>query len=597
MTMTVGDFLVERLSQWGVTRIFGYPGDGINGVFGALSRAQGKIEFIQARHEEMAAFMASAHAKFTGGLGVCIATSGPGASHLITGLYDARMDHMPVLAIVGQQARAALGGHYQQELDLVSMFKDVAGVFVQEASVPSQVRHLVDRAVRTAVGERRVTAIILPNDLQEAAYEPPARAHGTVHSGVGYSKPRVVPYAADLQRAAVVLNAGEKVAILVGAGALAATDEVIAVADALGAGVAKALLGKAAVPDDLPWVTGSIGLLGTEPSYKLMTECDTLLMIGSGFPYSEFLPKEGDARGVQIDLQPDMLSLRYPMEVNLVGDAAETLSALMPLLTHKTQRKWRKQVEGWRATWEKTLEKRALAKAKPINPQRVVYELSPRLPDGAIITSDSGSCANWYARDLKIRRGMQCSLSGGLASMGAAVPYAIGAKFAHPQNTVIALVGDGAMQMNNMAELITVAKYWRQWQSPKWICAVFNNEDLNQVTWEQRVMEGDPKFEASQTIPDVPYHLFAISLGLKGIFVEREEDVAAAWEQALASDVPVLLEFKTDPNVPPLPPHIKLEQAKKFASTLLKGDPDEAGVIVQTAKQVLANVLPGGTKK
>ncbi|MGX9761165.1 thiamine pyrophosphate-requiring protein [Pseudomonas shahriarae] len=597
MTTTVGDFLVERLSQWGVTRIFGYPGDGINGVFGALSRAQGKIEFIQARHEEMAAFMASAHAKFTGELGVCIATSGPGASHLITGLYDARMDHMPVLAIVGQQARAALGGHYQQELDLVSMFKDVAGAFVQQATVPSQVRHLVDRAVRTAVGERRVTAIILPNDLQEAAYEPPARAHGTVHSGVGYSKPRVVPYEADLQRAADVLNAGEKVAILVGAGALAATDEVIAVAEALGAGVAKALLGKAVVPDDLPWVTGSIGLLGTEPSYKLMTECDTLLMIGSGFPYSEFLPKEGQARGVQIDLQPDMLSLRYPMEVNLLGDAAETLAALLPLLTHKTQRKWRRKVEGWRAAWEKTLEKRALAKARPINPQRVVYELSPRLPDHAILTSDSGSCANWYARDLKIRRGMQCSLSGGLASMGAAVPYAIAAKFAHPQNTVIALVGYGAMQMNNMAELITVAKYWRQWQSPKWICAVFNNEDLNQVTWEQRVMEGDPKFEASQSIPDVPYHLFAISLGLKGIFVEREEEVASAWEQALASDIPVLIEFKTDPDVPPLPPHIKLEQARKFATTLLKGDPDEAGVIVQTAKQVLASVLPGGAKK
>ncbi|WP_431033494.1 thiamine pyrophosphate-requiring protein [Pseudomonas yamanorum] len=596
MTTTVGDLLVERLAQWGVTRIFGYPGDGINGVFGALSRANGKIEFIQARHEEMAAFMASAYAKFTGELGVCIATSGPGASHLITGLYDARMDHMPVLAIVGQQARAALGGHYQQELDLVSMFKDVAGAFVQQASVPSQVRHLVDRAVRTAVGERRVTAIILPNDLQEATYETPARAHGTLHSGVGYTKPRVVPYAADLQRAADVLNAGEKVAILVGAGALAATDEVIAIAEALGAGVAKALLGKAVLPDDLPWVTGSIGLLGTEPSYKLMTECDTLLMIGSGFPYAEFLPKEGQARGVQIDLQPDMLSLRYPMEVNLVGDAAETLSALLPLLTYKTRRKWRGKVEGWRASWEKTLEKRALAEAKPINPQRVVYELSPRLPDGAIITSDSGSCANWFARDLKIRRGMQCSLSGGLASMGAAVPYAIAAKFAHPQNTVIALVGDGAMQMNNMAELITVAKYWRQWQSPKWIYAVFNNEDLNQVTWEQRVMEGDPKFEASQSIPDVPYHLFAISLGLKGIFVEREEDVASAWEQALASEVSVLIEFKTDPNVPPLPPHIKLEQAKKFASTLLQRDPDEARVIVQTAKQVLASVLPGRAK-
>lgn len=592
MTTTVGDFLVERLYQWGVRRIYGYPGDGINGVFGALDRARGKIEFIQARHEEMAAFMAAAHAKFTGELGVCIATSGPGASHLLTGLYDARMDHMPVLAIVGQQARTALGGHYQQELDLLSMFKDVAGAFVQQASEPSQVRHLIDRAVRTAVGERRVTAVILPNDLQDLPYKEPARAHGTLHSGVGYSKPRVVPYEADLQRAADILNAGRKVAVLVGAGALNATDEVIAVSEKLGAGVAKALLGKAALPDELPWVTGAIGLLGTEPSYKLMQECDTLLMIGSGFPYAEFLPKEGQARAVQIDIQPDMLSLRYPMEVNLVGDAAETLSALLPLLDSKTSRSWRKKVEGWRARWDKTLEKRALVSANPINPQRVVHELSPRLPDQAIITSDSGSCANWYARDLKIRRGMQCSLSGGLASMGAAVPYAIAAKFAHPERPVIALVGDGAMQMNNMAELITVAKYWRQWQTPNWICAVFNNEDLNQVTWEQRVMEGDPKFEASQNIPDVPYHLFAISIGLKGIFVEREEDVAAAWEQALASDCPVLIEFKTDPNVAPLPPHITVQQAKNFATTLLKGDPNEAGVITQTAKQVLSAVLP-----
>lgn len=349
MTTTVGDFLVERLYQWGVRRIYGYPGDGINGVFGALNRANGKIEFIQARHEEMAAFMASAHAKFTGELGVCIATSGPGASHLLTGLYDARMDHQPVLAIVGQQARAALGGHYQQELDLLSMFKDVAGAFVQQASTPAQVRHLLDRAVRTAVGERRVTAIILPNDLQDLPYEAPARAHGTVHSGVGYSKPKVLPYTSDLQQAADVLNAGRKVAILVGAGALQASEQVEAVAEKLGAGVAKALLGKAVLPDTLPWVTGSIGLLGTEPSYKLMTECDTLLMIGSGFPYSEFLPKEGQARGVQIDLQPDMLSLRYPMEVNLVGDAGETLQALLPLLEHKPDRRWRKKIEGWRA--------------------------------------------------------------------------------------------------------------------------------------------------------------------------------------------------------------------------------------------------------
>ena len=595
MTTTVGDFLVERLSQWGVTRIFGYPGDGINGVFGAMRRS-GKIEFIQCRHEEMAAFMASAHAKFTGELGVCIATSGPGASHLLTGLYDARMDHMPVLAIVGQQARAALGGHYQQELDLVSMFKDVAGAFVQQATVPSQVRHLVDRAVRTALGERRVTAVIVPNDLQELPYEEPERAHGTVHSGVGFSRPKVVPYDADLQRAAQVLNEGKKVAILVGAGALQASEQVRAVADKLGAGVAKALLGKAVLPDDLPWVTGSIGLLGTEPSYELMNECDTLLMIGSGFPYSEFLPKEGHARGVQIDLAPDMLSLRYPMEVNLVGDAADTLAALLPLIEHKADRKWRDKVERWRAAWDSKLDRRALTSADPINPQRVVHELSPRLPDASIITSDSGSCANWFARDLKIREGMMCSLSGGLASMGAAVPYAIAAKFAHPERQVVALVGDGAMQMNNLAELITVAKYWQQWGNGKWICAVFNNQDLNQVTWEQRIMEGDPKYSASQDIPDVPYHLFAISIGLKGIYVEREDEVAAAWEKALASDVPVLIEFRTDPDVAPLPPHIKLEQAKKFASTLLQGDPDQAGILKQTAKQLISSVLPGRGK-
>lgn len=595
MTTTVGDFLVERLSQWGVTRIFGYPGDGINGVFGAMRRS-GKIEFIQCRHEEMAAFMASAHAKFTGELGVCIATSGPGASHLLTGLYDARMDHMPVLAIVGQQARAALGGHYQQELDLVSMFKDVAGAFVQQATVPSQVRHLIDRAVRTALGERRVTAVIVPNDLQELPYEEPERAHGTVHSGVGFSRPKVVPYDADLQRAAQVLNEGKKVAILVGAGALQASEQVRAIADKLGAGVAKALLGKAVLPDDLPWVTGSIGLLGTEPSYELMNECDTLLMIGSGFPYSEFLPKEGHARGVQIDLAPDMLSLRYPMEVNLVGDAADALAALLPLIEHKTDRKWRDKVERWRAAWDSKLDRRALTSADPINPQRVVHELSPRLPDASIITSDSGSCANWFARDLKIREGMMCSLSGGLASMGAAVPYAIAAKFAHPERQVVALVGDGAMQMNNLAELITVAKYWQQWGNGKWICAVFNNQDLNQVTWEQRIMEGDPKYSASQDIPDVPYHLFAISIGLKGIYVEREDEVAAAWEKALASDVPVLIEFRTDPNVAPLPPHIKLEQAKKFASTLLQGDPDQAGILKQTAKQLISSVLPGRGK-
>ena len=594
MATTVSDFIVERLHQWGVRRIYGYPGDGINGVFGALRRAAGKIEFVQVRHEEMAAFMATAHAKFTGELGVCIATSGPGAAHLLTGLYDARLDHMPVLAIAGQQARAALGGHYQQELDLAAMFKDVSDGFVQQASVPAQVRHLVDRGVRTALAERRVAALVLPNDLQEQPYEPPARKHGTVHSGVGVQRPKVVPYLDDLQRAANVLNAGERVAMLVGAGALGATDEVIAIADKLGAGVAKALLGKAVLPDELPWVTGSIGLLGTEPSWDLMTGCDTLLMIGSGFPYSEFLPKEGQARGVQIDIEPNMLSLRYPMEVNLTGDAAETLRALLPLIERKQDRSWRGDIEVRTHKWWKTLDERAHQPARNgLNPQRVVWDLSPRVPDLAIVTSDSGSCANWYARDLKVRRGMMCSLSGGLASMGAAVPYAIAGKFAHPERPVIALVGDGAMQMNNMAELITVAKYWRTWSDPRWICAVFNNGDLNQVTWEQRVMEGDPKFEASQNIPDVPYHKFAESIGLKGLYIDQAERIGPAWDEALASDRPVVLEFRTDPDVPPLPPHVTIEQAKHFARTLFTGDPNEGSVIVNTARQVLGAVLPG----
>jgi pyruvate dehydrogenase (quinone) len=451
------------------------------------------------------------------------------------------------------------------------------------------------------LSQRKVTAIILPNDLQDLDYQAPARKHGTLHSGVGFSAPKLVPYDADLRRAAEILNEGKKVAILVGAGALNATDEVIAVADKLGAGVAKALLGKAVLPDDLAWVTGSIGLLGTKPSYDLMMQCDTLLMIGSGFPYSEFLPKEGDARGVQIDVEADMLSLRYPMEVNLVGDSAETLRALLPMLAEKMDRAWRKKIEGWTTDWWKTLDKRALETTTGgVNPQRTVWELSKRVPSDAIVTSDSGSCANWYARDLKVQRGMMCSLSGGLASMGAAVPYAIAAKFAFPARPVIALVGDGAMQMNNMAELITVSKYWKQWSNPRWICMVLNNQDLNQVTWEQRVMEGDPKFEASQDIPSVPYHKFAELIGLKGIYVDDAERIGAAWDEALAADRPVVIEVKADPNVPPLPPHITMAQAKAFAMTLMKGDPDQGHMLLETAKQVLSAVLPGhkdGEKK
>ena len=593
MTKTVGDFLWQRLRDWGVRRVFGYPGDGINGLIGALDRAQNNPEFVQVRHEEMAAFMASAHAKFTGEVGVCLATSGPGAIHLLNGLYDARLDHQPVLAIVGQQARSALGGQYQQETDLENLFKDVAGAFVQQASTPAQIRHLIDRAMRIASTDRKVTAIILPNDLQEEpAVEKPPHRHGTVHSGIGAPRSHLLPDEAELRRAAEMLNDGKKVAMLVGAGALGATDEVIDVAEKLGAGVAKALLGKAAVPDDLPWVTGSIGLLGTKPSWDLMQGCDTLLMVGSGFPYSEFLPQEGKARGVQIDNAADMLSLRYPMDVNLLGDSKQTLRALLPMLQQKTDRSWRQRVEKQVADWWKVLEARAMHAADPLNPQRLFWELSPRLPEGAIVTCDSGSAANWYARDVKLQRGMMGSLSGGLASMGAGVPYAIAAKLAHPHRPVIALVGDGAMQMNGMAELITVAKYWRRWGDSRFAVMVLNNRDLNQVTWEQRAMAGDPKFMGSQSIPDVSYSRFAELIGLKGIFVDNPDHVGSAWDIALSADRPVVLEAYTDSNVAPLPPHITLAQARAFAESLAS-EPERRSVITETAREVISTLMPG----
>ena len=596
MAKSTSDFLISRLYEWGVRRIYGYPGDGINGIMGALNRQKETMDFVQVRHEENAAFMACGHAKFTGEIGVCLATSGPGAIHLLNGLYDAKMDHQPVLAIVGQQARAAIGGSYQQEVDLTTLFKDVAHEYVHMATSPQQMRHLVDRAVRIAKNERTVTCIIIPNDLQDVDYEEPARVHGTVHSGLSYSKPAITPYKADLQKAADILNSGKKIAMLVGAGALHAADEVIEVAELLGAGVAKALLGKAVLPDDLPFVTGAIGLLGTKPSWDLMMECDTLLMVGSSFPYSEFLPKEGQAKAVQIDLDGKMLGIRYPMDVNLQGDSKETLRALVPYLQRKEDRSWRGQIEGAVAEWWEVLEARAMNRADPINPQRVFWELSKLLPDRCILTSDSGSSANWFARDLKIRKGMMASLSGNLATMCPGVPYAIAAKFAYPDRMPIALVGDGAMQMLGNNGLITISKYWKTWRNPQLMVLVLNNRDLNQVTWEQRVMEGDSKFEGSQDIPDFPYAEYARMLGLEGIKVDKEDEIVDALERAFEANRPVVLEAYTDPNVPPLPPHISLKQAKMFASSVLKGDPDLWDMIRQTYKDAVESFLPHHAK-
>jgi pyruvate dehydrogenase (quinone) len=591
--MTASDFLIKRISEWGLKRIYGYPGDGINGIIGAIDRAGDAVDYVQVRHEEMAAFMACAHSKFTGEVGICLATSGPGAIHLLNGLYDAKMDHQSVVAIVGQQARAAIGGDYQQEVDLITLFKDVAHEYVHMASTPAQIRHLVDRAIRIAQAERTVTCIIIPNDVQEMpAVEIPPHKHGTVHSGAGYSAPRVIPADKDLRRAAEVLNSGKKVAMLVGAVALQATDEVIEVADILGAGVAKALLGKAVIPDDLPFCTGPIGLLGSKPSWEMMTECDTLLMVGSSFPYSEFLPKEGQARGVQIDIDPKMLSIRYPTEVNLVGDSAETLRALVPLLERKQDRSWRKKIETDIIDWWKVLEARAMNEAKPINPQRVFWELSPRLPDNCIIVADSGSAANWFARDLKIRRGMMASLSGNLATMGPGVPYAIAAKFAFPDRVVIATVGDGAMLMNGINELVTIANYWKEWSDPRLIIMVLSNRDLNQVTWEQRVLAGDPKFPCSQDVPSFDFARYAEMLGLTGIRVDKPEQVGPAWDEALSAKRPVVYDAITDPEVPTLPPHITFEQAKKFTESMVKGEPHLGHMVKQTFKEAIESYLP-----
>jgi pyruvate dehydrogenase (quinone) len=465
----------------------------------------------------------------------------------------------------------------------------VAHEYVATIVDAMQVRHCVDRAFRIARSQRTVTCLIVPSDVQSYdAIESPPHAHNTIHSSSAYTTPRVVPQKSDLDRAAAILNAGERVAMLVGAGTLRASEEVEQVAERLSAGVAKALLGKAAVPDTLPYVTGSIGLLGTKPSWDMMQDCDTLLMVGTSFPYAEFLPEEGQARGIQIDIDQRMLGLRYATELNLAGDAKETLQALLPRLRQKPRGSWREGIEKGVADWWHLMEERAMDAANPINPQRVIWELSPRIPENAIVSADSGSVANWFARDLKLRDGMMASLSGNLATMCPGVPYAIAAKFAYPERPVVALVGDGAMQMLGNNGLVTISHYWREWADPRFVILVLHNNDLNQVTWEMRVLEGNARFDASQELVDFNYARLADSLGLRGIEVTRPEDIAGAWEQAFVADRPVVLDMHTDPDVPPLPPHITFEQARHFATSMLKRDSSAVGVMKETARQFVS---------
>ncbi|MGN9908435.1 thiamine pyrophosphate-requiring protein [Phytohabitans sp. LJ34] len=569
---TVSDVLVERLRAWEVDRVFGYSGDGIDGVLGAMRRA-GKPVFVQARHEETAAFMAVGHAKYTGGVGVCLSTQGPGAVHLLNGLYDAKLDSKPVVAIVGQQVSTVLGSAYQQEIDLVRLFGDVCAQFVQAAHTAEQVPMLVDRAFRTALATRSPTCVVLPHDVQtRPAPEPARHEHGVVTTSAGVRPARVVPRDSDVRAAADLLASGERVAILAGQGAYGAAEGLVELADRLGAGVAASLLGKPVLDERLPFHTGVMGHLGTTASARLMRECDTLLLVGTNDPWTEFYPAPGQARAVQIDIDGRRLGVRYPVEVPLLGDAAETVAALLAVVGRRDRRAWRERVETWVREWDAIATGRAEAPADPVNPQGLVRALNGRLPGDAMVAVDVGSVTYWYARHLRLPPGVPAHLSSTLASMGSALPYGLAAKLAYPDRPVVALAGDGAMQMNGLAELITVAARWREWADPRFAVCVLNNGDLAEVSWEQRETEGEPRFHASQHLPDVPYARWAELLGLRGVRVTSPDEVEAAWDEALTADRPFVIDAVVDPAVPLLPPLQPYEKIEPMYTGLAAED-------------------------
>jgi pyruvate dehydrogenase (quinone) len=586
---TVSDLLVRRLTEWGVDRVFGYSGDGIDGVIGALRRA-GEPAFVQARHEEAAAFMAVGHAKYTGGVGVCLATQGPGAVHLLTGLYDAKLDSKPVVAIVGQQMSTVLGSQYQQEIELTRLFGDVCAQFVQEAHTPEQVPMLIDRAFRTALATRSPTCVILPHDVQTAgAPDPQAHEHGVMVTSPGLRRARLLPQDEDVAAAAELLGAGERVAVMVGQGAYGAGPEILELADLLGAGVTASLLGKPVLDETLSFHTGVMGHLGTTASANLMRECDTLLLVGTNDPWTEFYPAPGQARAVQIDVDGRQLGVRYPVEVPLLGDATETVRAIKQAIKPRDNREWRDRVETWVREWHELAAARAQAPAEPLNPQLVVRSLTDRLPADAQVSVDVGSVVYWYARHLRLPAGVPAHLSSTLASMGSALPYGIAAKLAAPDRPVIALAGDGAMQMNGLAELITVASRWADWADPRFVVCVLNNRDLAEVSWEQREMEGEPRFDTSQRIPDVPYDRYAELLGLRGIRVSGPDELAAAWDAALSADRPVVINAIVDPAVPLLPPAQPYEKIK----AMYQGLAAEDGPLARRAEEHLRRERAG----
>ena len=557
---TVSDAIVGRLRDWGVERVFGYSGDGINGLMEALSRAAGDglgPEFVQARHEEAAAFLAVGHAKYAGpgAVGVVLSTQGPGAIHLLNGLYDAKLDGVPVVAIVGQQNRSVLGSGYMQEVNLEVLFSDVAAQYVQTVQTPEQLPMVLDRAFRTALATRSPTAVIVPHDVQKADVPPLPHEHGIVVTAAEYRAPVVEPRAADLDEAVALVAAGERPVVFVGQGAADARDEVVAIAERLGAAVVTSLLGKPVVDESLPFVAGTMGHLGTTASAAVLAECDTLLIVGSDDPWTEFYPAPGQTRAVQIDLDGRAIGNRYPVEVGLVGDAALTLEAMLERLGDGTgAADLRARVEQAVAEWRRVSWARASVAAEPVNPELVLRSLAPQMPADARIALDVGSVVYWYARQLPLPPGVDAHVSGTLASMGCGVPYGIAAKLDRPDRPVIVLAGDGGMQMLGNSELVTLARLWPRFTDPRFVVLVLNNGDLAEVSWEQREMESAPRFEASQALPAFPFAAYAELLGLTGIRVDDPARVDDAWREALAADRPVVLEVLTDAAVPLLPP-------------------------------------------
>ena len=581
----VADLVVERLNAWGVQRIFGYSGDGINTVLGALRRS-GTPRFIQARHEENAAFMAVGHAKYTGEVGVMLSTQGPGAVHLLNGLYDAKLDSVPVVAIVGQQSSTVLGSAYQQEIDLLNLTRDVAS-FRQQVNSPEQLPLVLDRAFKAALADRAPAVVIIPHDIQQAPAPELEQEHGIMHSAPVWSQPQLVPAAADLEAAAALINDGERVALLVGQGARYARSQVAALAEKIGAGITTSLLGKPYVDESHPLSAGVMGHLGTSASGFVLGECDTLVIIGSDDPWSEFYPPPGAARAVQIDVDAAAIGNRYPVEVAVTADATATLDALLPLLAARPDSPWRSRVEEGVRRWHRLAAERAAAPARPVNPELAVRELSDRLPSTAQVAVDVGSIVYWYVRQLRLPEGVPAHLSSTLASMGCSIPYGLAAKLADPQRPVVALTGDGAMQMAGLSELITVSRLWPQWADPRFVVLVLHNNELAEVTWEQRETEGDPRFGKSQALPDFSYARYAELLGLQGIRVDDPARLGAAWDAALDADRPALIEVMTDPDVPLLPPFpAGREKGGTMMAALEKEGPD-----AQHARDLLETYL------